>query len=78
MTVDDMMAAASRLPDGIRYAVNGEGEMMMLDGIDDVMNQLGGGRFWLYRVNGVLADRSMGVYELHPGDRVLWTFSEKE
>ena len=78
MTVDDLLTAASRLPDGIRYAVNGEGEMMWLDSINGVANELGGGRNWLYHVNDKFADRSMGIYELEPGDRVLWTFGEKE
>jgi hypothetical protein len=78
MTVDDLMTAASRLPNGIRYTVGGDGEMTMLASIDGVENQWGGGSFWLYRVNDVLADRSLAVYELQPGDRVLWTFSDKE
>lgn len=78
MTVDDLMTAASRLPDGIRYTVGGDGEMMMLASIDGVENEWRGGRFWLYRVNDASADRSLGVCELQPGDRVLWTFSEKE
>lgn len=78
MTVDDLMTAASRLPNGIRYTVGGDGQMTMLASIDGVENQWGGGRNWIYRVNGKLADRSLAVYELEPGDRVLWTFSEKE
>jgi hypothetical protein len=78
MTVDDMMTAASRLPNGIRYRVGGDGEMMLLENIDGIENEWGGSRFWLYRVNEALADRSMGIYELQPGDRVLWTFGEKE
>jgi len=78
MTVDDLLIAASRLPDGIRYAVNGQREMMWLDSIDGVANELGGGRTWLYHVNDKFADRSLGIYELKPGDRVLWTFGEKE
>ncbi|MGD9636867.1 MAG: DUF4430 domain-containing protein [Pirellulales bacterium] len=78
MTVDDLMTAASRNPEGIRYTVSGDGQLTLLGSIDGVANQLGGGRNWIYRVNDKLADRSLAIYELKPGDRVLWTFSENE
>jgi hypothetical protein len=78
MTVEDVLAAASRLPDGIHYQVRGSGAMTMLDSIEGVENASRDGRYWLYRVNGELADRSMAVYALEPGDRVLWSFSEPE
>lgn len=78
MTVDDLMTAASRLPHGITYSVGGDHEMMMLGVIDGVVNEWGSGRNWTYKVNDVPADRSLAVYELQPGDRVLWTFGLQE
>jgi hypothetical protein len=78
MTVDDLMTAASRLPNGITYTVTGDHEMTLLGSIDGVINERRGDRFWTYRVNGVPADRSLAVYELQPGDRVLWTFGRQE
>ena len=77
MTVDEMMTAASRLPNGITYGVYGARERMMVNNIDDTYNEWGGGRNWTYQVNGVPADRSAGVFELQPGDRVLWTFGKE-
>lgn len=78
MTVDELMTAASRLPSGPTYTVGGDHEMMLLWGIDGVLNEKGGGRSWTYKVNDVPADRSLAVYELRPGDRVLWTFGPQE
>lgn len=78
MTVDDLMTAASRLADGITYQVVGNGETTMLVGIEGTIQHRGGGSYWTYQVNEVLADRSLAVYELQPGDRVLWTFGQSE
>ena len=78
MTVDDLMTAASRLPHGFTYSVSGDHEMMLLGIIDGVANEWGSGRSWTYKVNDVPADRSLAVYELQPGDRVLWTFGLQE
>jgi hypothetical protein len=78
MTVDDLMTAARELPGGITYRVGGERDMKMLVGIDEIVNEWGGGRNWTYQVNDVPADRSLAVYELQPGDRVLWTYGRRQ
>lgn len=78
MTVEDALAAASRMPDSFHYTTQGSGAMTMLQSIEGVENASQSGRYWLYRVNGELADRSLAVYALEPGDRVLWSFSEPE
>lgn len=78
MTVDQLMLAASRLPDGVRYGTAGDHESMMLTNIDDSYNEWAGGRNWTYQVNGVPADRSIGIYKLEPDDRVLWTFGKQQ
>jgi hypothetical protein len=78
MTVDDLMTAASRVPGGIRYAMRGAGEMAFLTRIDNIVNEGASGRNWTYTVNGERADKSFAVYELEPGDHVLWTFAVGE
>jgi len=78
MTVDDLMTAVSRLPDGIQYTVRGDHEMTLLARIDESRNEGAGGNNWTYAVNDLRADRSLAVYELEPGDRVLWTFGPQE
>ncbi|MBI2481391.1 MAG: DUF4430 domain-containing protein [Planctomycetia bacterium] len=75
MTVMDVMLAAKRHPRGIRFEFKGKGATALLTKIDDVENE-GSGRNWLYRVNGDPADRSMGIFELKPGDTVLWKFDK--
>ncbi len=45
-----------------------------LTAIDGVENEGADGQNWTYTVNGQIADRSFAVYELKPGDQVLWTF----
>ena len=77
MNVDDVMIAASERPNGITYGVCGDHEMTLLNRIDDASNQWSGGNNWTYKVNDVPADRSMKVFELKPGDRVLWTFGRE-
>jgi Domain of unknown function (DUF4430) len=77
MTIDDLLTAATRLRDGIRYEVLADGAHAMLVSIDEVGDQGGRGRNWTYKVNGVFGDRSFAVYELQPGDRVLWTFGPR-
>lgn len=78
MTVDDALNAASHLPDPISYGVLGNGELTMLTWIDETYNEWGNGSNWTYQVNDVAGDRSLAIYELQPGDRVLWTFGRPQ
>jgi hypothetical protein len=78
MTVDDLMSTTRELPGGITYRAEGDRDMKLLVSIGDAVNERGGGRNWTYRVNDVPADCSLAVYELQPGDRVLWTFGRLE
>lgn len=75
MTVDDLMTTGSREEDSFTYFVQGDLAMTMLVKIDESLNEGAAGRNWTYTVNGKPADRSLAVYELQPGDRVLWTFA---
>jgi hypothetical protein len=73
MTVLDAMKAASEHPRGIALEYRGRGATSLLLRIDDLKNE-GDGRNWVYRVNGKLADRGVGVYRLRSGDAILWRF----
>lgn len=75
MTVMDAMLAAKEHPRGIRFEHKGKRATALLTKIDDVENE-GSGRNWLYRVNGMPGDRSIGIYELKAGDAVLWKFDK--
>ncbi|MEQ8208858.1 MAG: DUF4430 domain-containing protein [Lacipirellulaceae bacterium] len=78
MTVADLMQAAKEFRPGIRYEAKGEGKTAFLDSLEGVA---GGGvneRNWLYRVNGEHAKKSYGVFELQPGDEVLWIYERGE
>jgi hypothetical protein len=75
MTVLDALDSASQRQRGITYTQRGTGEMAMITAIDALANEGGGkGRNWIYRVNGQLADKSCGVYEIRPEDVILWKF----
>lgn len=78
MTIDDLMSEAGRGTDGFNYRVAGDGQMSMLHAIDRDFNEWEGGRNWTYQVNDQPGDRSFAVYELKPGDRVLWTFGKQQ
>lgn len=75
MTVFDAMQMAARHPRGIKFKHKGNGATALLTKIDNLENE-GRGRNWLYRVNGKLADRSFGVFQLAAGDTVLWKFDK--
>jgi len=74
MTVADAMKASS----GVTIAQKGAGQSAFVTSIDGVENQGADGQNWTYSVNGQIADRSYAVYELKPGDRVLWTFGARQ
>jgi hypothetical protein len=78
MTVGKLMEAAARMTPPLEYKVRGSGKMTFLTSLDGVANGEGVGRYWLYEVNGQLADVSFAVKPLASGDRVLWIFKEAE
>jgi hypothetical protein len=78
MTIDDLMSEAGRGGEAFNYRVAGDGQMSMLHAIDKDFNEWEGGRNWTYTVNDQMGDRSFAVYELKPGDRVLWTFGKRQ
>ena len=73
MTVQEVTQAASKHPRGIQIKHRGRKATAFLSQIDDLANKPGG-RSWVYRVNGKLADRSFGVYAVSAGDVVTWSF----
>jgi hypothetical protein len=70
ITVADLLKSAPDL--GITQKGTGQGAF--LTAINGVANEGAEGKNWTYEVNGKSGDRSFAVYELRPGDRVLWTF----
>ena len=74
MTVADAMNA----PSGLAITQKGSGQSAFVTSIDGVENQGADGQNWTYSVNGQMADRSFAVYELKPGDRVLWRFGSRQ
>ena len=75
-TVLDAMQGAQKHPRGIKWELRGAGETAFLFKIDEMKNEAGGGRGWMFRVNGKLGDRSLGVFPLKAGDAVLWKFEK--
>ena len=79
MTVRDAMLAAQRA-DLLTFQEEGEGDAAMLTAISGVENQGGATDSfnWTFQVNGVMADKSFGVFELQKGDIVSWKFGPYE
>lgn len=71
MTVADLLNGAPR----VSRASTGSGASALLTSLNGVKNEGADGRNWTYRVNGKYAVDSFAVYELRPGDQVLWTFA---
>jgi len=74
MTVADLLNSEP----AINVASTGSGAGTFLTSLGGAANEGAGGRNWTYRVNGKHADRSFAVYELRPGDQVLWTFATQQ
>jgi hypothetical protein len=73
MTVADLLSSIH----GLSIVQRGSGEGAFLSEINGTSNQGGAGSNWMFSVNGEDSDRSFAVYELHPDDRVLWTFTRQ-
>ena len=73
LTVFAALGQAAEHPRGIKLTHQGQGATTLVTAIDDLKNE-GRGRNWVYDVNGKLADRGCGVWELQAGDAVLWRF----
>ncbi len=71
-------SALEALAEANKLAVEstGDGETRFVVAIGPVANQGAGGDNWTYRVNGQLGDRSSGIFQLKPGDKVLWVFGK--
>jgi hypothetical protein len=78
MTVGDLLREAGRVHPGLEFAVRGTGDMAFLTSLDGVANEASNGRFWIYEINGRIAERGIGAQALEAGDRVLWAFKESE
>jgi hypothetical protein len=71
-TVLDVMRLAAKHPRAPKFEIIGEGDESFLASIDDLATANGKG--WLYRVDGTLADRSIGAFVLEPGQDVQWRY----
>ncbi len=76
-TVFSTLERAMNMGD-LEFESSGRGESAFVISIDDVENQRAAGDNWTYRVNGELADRGCGVYDIQPGDQIMWHFGEYE
>lgn len=78
MTVLELMQELRNRGDEWQYEVQGSGRSALILELASVKNGSESGKFWLYEVNGKLADVGVGVYELSAGDDVLWKFTRNE
>jgi hypothetical protein len=76
MTVYDVTSETQR--HDLKLKTLGTGESALLANLDGIENEGIAGRNWTYSVNGKFGDRSFAVYELEPGDEVLWTFGKQQ
>lgn len=75
MTVLDVMNLAKPGPRGITFEFSGSGDRAFLKSIDGQANDAARKMYWLYWVNGALADQSFGVKTLEASDAVQWEFA---
>ena len=73
-TVLDAMRKTMQHARGIKFRYRGSGETALLTQIDDLKNEGGNGKSWLYEVNGKLARKSFAIQNLSNHDTILWKF----
>ena len=74
MTAWDAVVAATKHPRGLQVKHRGTGETLLVQDINDVANEGGQGRNWIFRVNDEVAKRSAGITPVEPGQVVRWSF----
>jgi hypothetical protein len=74
--LDAMQAAKKHKRAGFDFAFQGRGATALLSRIDDLTSEGGGQRNWIFYVNQRKGDRSFGIWQLQPGDEVLWRFEK--
>lgn len=78
MTILDMLNAVTQHRRGIRFKYRASGSIALLTSIDDLKNEGGKGKNWIYWVNQKLGERSFAIRSLSAGDHVLWRFGTYE
>jgi len=74
-TVWDLMVAAQKHAHPLSVKYRGQGATLLITEIAGTKNGTGPkSKNWIYRVNGEIASRSVGVQLVKPGDTVLWRF----
>ena len=76
MTALGTLQWAAKHPRGIEFSAHGKDATTLISKIDDLRNQGGNKKNWIFRVNDKLADRSCGVFPVRQGDRILWKFEQ--
>jgi len=61
----------------LKVKFSGSGETAFVNSIDGVEGKGADGGNWTFRVNDQLGDKSAGIYEVKPGDRISWIFGDK-
>lgn len=76
-TVFSIMERAKNMGD-LDFEARGTGETVFLNSIQGVENGGASGDNWVYCVNGELADKSCGVFEVKPKDKIVWSYGQVE
>jgi hypothetical protein len=67
----DTVLDAMRKVESPEIVIQGEGPNAFVSSIGELSTTAGEG--WSYSVNGQWADRSVGVYKIKPGDKIVWS-----
>lgn len=61
---------------GLEFTSSGEGEKAFIDSIQGISPEGKDkkGSYWIYAVNGKLANQGVGAAEVRPGDSVRWCY----
>ena len=76
MTVWEATRAADEHPRGIEVQHRGKGDTLFVTQIDDVKNEGGAGRNWIFRVNDEPGSRSAAISPVAADDTIVWRFDK--
>ena len=76
MTAWDATLVADQHPRGVDIHHRGKGDTLFVLQIDDVKNEGGDGRNWIFHVNDEVGGRGAAVSSVAAGDTVIWRFEK--
>ncbi len=75
-TIFSAMEKVKKKHSNFTFEYKGKKSTLFVTSIAGLKNKGSKGNNWVFRVNGKMGDKSIGVYRVKKGDQVLWKFGK--